>query len=694
LKLNFEWEDGYDLDGDTVSYSLYLSTDSNFNYIFYTSATFNRSLLVENLFTGSIYWKVRVSDGSLYSDSEVFRVCVDTVPPEKIINLKAETGEKNGEIRLQWTSPYDFPFKILDEFRIYYTSSTLFEEIIISTSTSSGEIHTYVVNNLQDATTYLFKIMAKDKAGNFSELSGALYGFTNAPPNVYFINPVGGETLSGTIEIKWDSVDPNKDDEVYYNLYYSSNQGKSFIKLVENYTLKSYSWDTLYYPNGPWHVLKIEGIDKRGLKGESVTDVFTIENENYPPQVSISSPTEGNVYSGDISLKWSVYDKNPYDFHYFNVYIFKDSEYTLIASSITTLEYPLDTTLFQDSTSYFLKVEASDGISSSYTITGPFSIFNNNHSPVAPSLISPKDGEIVKIARPTFSWNEAFEPDWMFGDRIKSYTFYLKGENLFYYKEGLSTNTFTINQDLEDNATYTWWIEVYDTFSLSTQTQKNVFYVEHLRAVSDDKNVEAVLLEDISPYSSVEIETENIEEYDVFLKPAYSKVYKVILKGEEENKMVKVLFNIPDFDNDGISDEGLPVENISLYFWDGEWRVAEDVSIEESRISGVVYSGKKVAIFYQPDPQEEITEIVNFPNPFSDKTYIQFRMKEEKKVEMRIYSISGEIVFRKSFTGKSGLNTYIWDGKNSKGEKLTSGMYILFLKVGDNERKRLIGIVR
>ncbi len=72
----------------------------------------------------------------------------------------------------------------------------------------------------------------------------------------------------------------------------------------------------------------------------------------------------------------------------------------------------------------------------------------------------------------------------------------------------------------------------------------------------------------------------------------------------------------------------------------------------------------------------------NFPNPFNDKTEIQFDVVHESKIEISIYNILGKKV--KTLTnenynpGKS--YTISWNGRNNFNELVSSGVYICYLK--------------
>jgi photosystem II stability/assembly factor-like uncharacterized protein len=67
----------------------------------------------------------------------------------------------------------------------------------------------------------------------------------------------------------------------------------------------------------------------------------------------------------------------------------------------------------------------------------------------------------------------------------------------------------------------------------------------------------------------------------------------------------------------------------------------------------------------------------NFPNPFNSSTTIVFDLPKALPVEISIYSILGVNIYSKKIDyTNSGINKFIWNGKNNLGHDITSGLYI------------------
>jgi hypothetical protein len=48
----------------------------------------------------------------------------------------------------------------------------------------------------------------------------------------------------------------------------------------------------------------------------------------------------------------------------------------------------------------------------------------------------------------------------------------------------------------------------------------------------------------------------------------------------------------------------------------------------------------------------------NYPNPFKDRTVIDYYLNQDEKVVLNIYSIEGSLIKRTALDGKAGLNAY------------------------------------
>ena len=80
------------------------------------------------------------------------------------------------------------------------------------------------------------------------------------------------------------------------------------------------------------------------------------------------------------------------------------------------------------------------------------------------------------------------------------------------------------------------------------------------------------------------------------------------------------------------------------------------------------------------------------PNPVRKQAIISYELPAKEDVTLRIYNLNGQLV--KSLVNEhksAGLYNALWDGKNSKGEKVSQGVYLYRLQAGlYSDTKKLI----
>lgn len=90
----------------------------------------------------------------------------------------------------------------------------------------------------------------------------------------------------------------------------------------------------------------------------------------------------------------------------------------------------------------------------------------------------------------------------------------------------------------------------------------------------------------------------------------------------------------------------------------------------------------------EPDKSSSMPETVvlesNSPNPFNPNTIIKFGLPKSQKVEISVYSLTGEKVRTLiNTTMEAGYHTIRWNATDKKGAKVSSGVYIYQMKCGN-----------
>jgi len=85
----------------------------------------------------------------------------------------------------------------------------------------------------------------------------------------------------------------------------------------------------------------------------------------------------------------------------------------------------------------------------------------------------------------------------------------------------------------------------------------------------------------------------------------------------------------------------------------------------------------------------------NYPNPFNPETTIQYKLPNQTNVTLKIYNTVGQEI--KTLVDKdqnAGRYTITWDGKTNFGQLVTSGVYLLEMRIGDFSQVRKITVLR
>ena len=97
---------------------------------------------------------------------------------------------------------------------------------------------------------------------------------------------------------------------------------------------------------------------------------------------------------------------------------------------------------------------------------------------------------------------------------------------------------------------------------------------------------------------------------------------------------------------------------------------------------------EEVKIGISPPEESEITDVMNYPNPFSDSTYICYNLVGGiKKIRIKILTLSGRLIKDiEPESGLSGFNSVVWNGRDQDGERVANGVY-LYKIIAEGEGK-------
>ncbi len=117
-----------------------------------------------------------------------------------------------------------------------------------------------------------------------------------------------------------------------------------------------------------------------------------------------------------------------------------------------------------------------------------------------------------------------------------------------------------------------------------------------------------------------------------------------------------------------------------------EWLTqAQQLNLTDATSQQGIYFLKQLLAALTP---EKTSLLPNYPNPFNPETWIPYQLAKLADVTLTIYAVDGKLV-RKLELGHQPIGIYqhrsraaYWDGKNSVGESVASGVYFYTLTAG------------
>ena len=90
----------------------------------------------------------------------------------------------------------------------------------------------------------------------------------------------------------------------------------------------------------------------------------------------------------------------------------------------------------------------------------------------------------------------------------------------------------------------------------------------------------------------------------------------------------------------------------------------------------------------------------NFPNPFNPDTYIPYQLHAPAQVRLSIYDVRGALIreidlgYREAGQYLTSANAAHWDGRNYRGQRVASGVYLYRLQAGPVAHVRKMVLVK
>ncbi|MBA7637175.1 hypothetical protein ES703_44810 [subsurface metagenome] len=84
-----------------------------------------------------------------------------------------------------------------------------------------------------------------------------------------------------------------------------------------------------------------------------------------------------------------------------------------------------------------------------------------------------------------------------------------------------------------------------------------------------------------------------------------------------------------------------------------------------------------------------------YPNPFMDRTQIEYNLPKISNVNIAIYNVLGaRVITLLNKRQNAGRYTITWNGNDERGNELPSGFYFLRLEAGEYKGSRKLLLIR
>jgi hypothetical protein len=111
-----------------------------------------------------------------------------------------------------------------------------------------------------------------------------------------------------------------------------------------------------------------------------------------------------------------------------------------------------------------------------------------------------------------------------------------------------------------------------------------------------------------------------------------------------------------------------------------------------STVDGNIFKSQAVEVSI---PSAKLSLAQNEPNPFNPNTRIEFAIPEASIVDVSVYDVSGRrVITLVAGPRAAGHSSIQWNGTNSRGNAMGSGVYFLRLTAGGETRTRKMVLMK
>ncbi|MCE3277971.1 MAG: hypothetical protein K0S44_162 [Bacteroidetes bacterium] len=185
----------------------------------------------------------------------------------------------------------------------------------------------------------------------------------------------------------------------------------------------------------------------------------------------------------------------------------------------------------------------------------------------------------------------------------------------------------------------------------------------------------------------------SLKDENKFLALNDTNDFKVFLKGPSSPVAQRIYFgNTMSFEPAVLPNNSCRINYTPALYQDGNYQLLVQAKDKSDNQSGAI----DYKISFEVINRSTITEVMNYPNPFSTSTRFVFTLtgsEEPTNFKIQIMTITGKVV-REIFQDELGpihigrnISEFAWDGKDEFGDQLANGVYLyhVITRINGNE---------
>ena len=605
---------------------------------------------------------------------------------------------------------------------------------------NDGAATIFAKNNTWDGSTA--STIAKeiyDKTDNASKGEVIFQPFIplgdNEAPQMAVIFPNGGETLllGKTANLRWyvhDNVGVAKIDVAL-----SRDAGQIFQPLTSFTTQQDeYIW-TVTGPFSSRCILKVTGRDAAGNERFDVSDNFfaivdSSSGINYPPSIPLPlRPLAGEEMRGSDLLIWQAsVDPNPFDEIRYRLEIDNNANFSspeLVEDNIDnsrTGNLPQNVKLasplagraviavrldrlsgfanLQDDVNYYWRLRAKDKQNTTSAFSDGTARFFMNKTNTPPQAVmsgfSPANNLEVRAARPTISWQAANDPDPSDPADVLRYLLQMDDDGEFVTDVAIAAQTnagvtFHIpTQNLSENMRWSYRVQARDDENATSPwSTVQSFFVNAIKEPPELFEILAPAPIFTSRSDTVIFRWRATTDPDPFDSLRYvvewstDSLFATVNRLSFRATTTQTAFARPPR-GDQIFWRLFAVDSDSLTTF------ASNSQQQPRRIRWITAVAAQ-----ESNLPTEFSLAQNHPNPFNPETTIEFSLPQPSEVKVEIFDMLGKRVQTLVNQHQSaGRYSVVWDGRDEKGQLVSSGVFIYKLRAGSFVQSRKMVVLR